>query len=89
MPRARALWKNSHWFPLTPESQSTPQALEIKGQKAQAHLVLRRLWIQQLELTLEKLIISVQWVWHLLHFLCLLGGCLQGLGQLYVRQHLR
>lgn len=50
------------------------------------HLVLRGLWAQQLELALEELVISVQWVQHFLHFLCLLGGGLQGLGQLDVRQ---
>ena len=47
------------------------------------------LWAQQLELALEELVISVQWVQHFLHFLCLLGGGLQGLGQLDVRQDLR
>ena len=47
------------------------------------------LWAQQLELALEELVISVQWVWHFLHFLCFLSGGLQGLGQLDVRQDLR
>lgn len=53
-----------------------------------AHLTLGRLWVQQLELTLKELVVSVQWVWHPLRLL-LLGGCLQGLGQLDVGQHLR
>ena len=60
-----------------------------EGGEDTAHLVLRGLWAQQLELALEELVISVQWVWHFLHFLCLLGGGLQGLGQLDVRQDLR
>ena len=54
-----------------------------------AHLVLRSLWVQQLELALEQLVISVQWVWHLLHHLLLFGGCLQAAGQLVGSQHLR
>lgn len=54
-----------------------------------AHLVLGCLWVQQVELAFEELVVSVQWVWHILHLLLLLGGCLQGLGQLDVCQHLR
>ena len=53
-----------------------------------AHLVLGCLGVQQLELALKELVVSVQWVWHLLHLL-LLRGCLQGLSQLDVCQHLK
>lgn len=44
-----------------------------------AHLVLGFLWVQQLELALKELVVSVQGVWHLL-YLFLFRGCLQGLG---------
>jgi hypothetical protein len=54
-----------------------------------AHLVLWLPRVQQLKPALEKLVVSVQWVWHLLHSLLLPRGCLQGLGQLDVCQYLR
>lgn len=53
------------------------------------YLVLGLLWAQPLELALEELVISVQWVQNLFRLLHLLRGCLQGLGQLDVRQHLK
>lgn len=52
------------------------------------HLVLQCFRVQQLKLALQKLVVAVQWMWHFLYLHLLLWGCLQGLGQLDVRQHL-
>lgn len=56
-----------------------------QGQVGRFHLVLGLPRVQQLKLAPEELVVSVQWVWHLFHFLLLTRGCLQGLGQLDVR----
>lgn len=87
--REKALGKGFFWAPGGQTGKGPVPTASSAPLWGPAHLVLRRLWVQQLELALEELVIWVQWVWHLLHFLCLLGGCLQGLGQLDVCQHLR
>lgn len=55
-----------------------------QGPVGRAHLVLGIPRVQQLQLAPEELVVSVQWVWHLFHFLLLTRACLQGLGQLDV-----
>lgn len=59
-----------------------------QGQVGRAHLVLGVPTVQQLKLAPEELVVPVQWVWHFFQFLLLPSGCLQGLGQLDVCQHL-